>query len=565
MILLNPKKTNLDHLDHFSAELLKKTIAFFENKGLKKIKEDDHERNWYEDFLEFVKEEKLFAMFLTPSEFGNQHYRWDTNRNSQLNEILGFYGLNYWYVWQVINLALGPIWMSNNESVKRKSAELLERGEIFAFGLSEKEHGADIYSTEMKLYPDNNGGFKAHGEKYYIGNGNEAALVSTFGKFADSGDYVFFVVNSGHKNYECVQNLVNSQNYVAELKLNDYPIKEEDILIKGKEAWDACLNTVNIGKFNLGWASIGICTHAFYEALNHASHRNLFNSYVTEFTHIKQFFVDAYTRLAAMKLFSIRAIDYMRTASQSDRRYLLYNPVVKMKVTSQGEEVINLLWEIIAAKGFEKDTYFELAVRDIRALPKLEGTVHVNMALIIKFMKNYFFRSKKYEEISIQNTQKNDDFLFIQGSAKGLGKIRFHDYKKVYNQFNSPNLKIFRKQIRLLKLLLIFAKPNKKQIKDFDFLYVLGELFTLVVYGQLILENVKIKNFDMELTEQIFNFMIRDFSKYALQLYSKTSSTIIQKHICKKMIFKPKRNDQIFNSIYIKHVLTLVDDYDMNK
>ncbi|MEZ4527606.1 MAG: hypothetical protein R2941_16930 [Desulfobacterales bacterium] len=46
---------------------------------------------------------------------------------------------------------------------------------------------------------------------------------------------------------------------------------------------------------------------------------------------------DAYTRLAAMKLFSARAIDYMRSASAQDRRYLLYNPLVKMKVTTQGE------------------------------------------------------------------------------------------------------------------------------------------------------------------------------------------------------------------------------------
>jgi acyl-CoA dehydrogenase len=264
-----------------------------------------------------------------------------------------------------------------------------------------------------------------------------------------------------------------------------------------------------------------------------------------------------------MKLFSMRAIDYMRSASLDDRRYLLYNPVVKMKVTSQGEEVINLLWEIIAAKGFEKDMYFELAVRDIRALPKLEGTVHVNMALIIKFMKNYFFSPKKYDEIEIQNHQNHDEFLFKQGPAKGLGKIRFHDYKRIYNQFNSPNLKIFKKQIRLLKLLLVAGKPNKQQIKDFDFLYVLGELFTLVVYGQLILENIKIQKVDEDLTEQIFNFMIRDFSKYALQLYSKTSSTAIQKKICKKMIFKPKRDDKIFNSIYSNHVLSMVDKYEM--
>ena len=156
------------------------------------------------------------------------------------------------------------------------------------------------------------------------------------------------------------------------------------------------LNTINICKFNLGWASIGICEHAFYEAINHAAHRKLFGSQVTDFTHIKQLFMDAYCRLVAMKLFALRATDYMRSASENDKRYLLYNPMVKMKVSTQGEEVINLLWDVIAAKGFEKDMYFENAATDIRALPKLEGTVHVNMALIIKFMPNYFFNPAQY-------------------------------------------------------------------------------------------------------------------------------------------------------------------------
>ena len=99
-----------------------------------------------------------------------------------------------------------------------------------------------------------------------------------------------------------------------------------------------------------------------------------------------------------MKLFAGRAIDYMRTASAEDRRYLLYNPMVKMKVTTQGEEVINLLWDVIAARGFEKETYFEQAARMIRALPKLEGTVHVNMALIVKFMANYLFNPGEFPE-----------------------------------------------------------------------------------------------------------------------------------------------------------------------
>jgi membrane complex biogenesis BtpA family protein len=46
----------------------------------------------------------------------------------------------------------------------------------------------------------------------------------------------------------------------------------------------------------------------------------------------------------------------MRTASPQDRRYLLYNPMVKMKVTTQGEEVINLLWDAIASLAVARAT-----------------------------------------------------------------------------------------------------------------------------------------------------------------------------------------------------------------
>jgi acyl-CoA dehydrogenase len=78
------------------------------------------------------------------------------------------------------------------------------------------------------------------------------------------------------KSNELKPNIVTSQNYVAEFELHDYPIKEEDIISKGRDAWDTSLATIAFCKFNLGWGSVGICTHAFYEALNHASHRRLF-------------------------------------------------------------------------------------------------------------------------------------------------------------------------------------------------------------------------------------------------------------------------------------------------
>jgi len=566
MLLLNPKKYDIVHSDPKFQDIIRKTIGFFEAKGLKHIKDDDHQKIWYSDFLEFVKKEKIFATLLTPSNYGDHNdARWDTWRISHYSEILAFYGLAYWYTWQVSILGLGPIWMTQNESLKKRAAKFLKEGEVFAFGLSEKDHGADIYSTEMSLTPQKDGTYRANGSKYYIGNGNIAKMVSTFGKMADSDTYVFFVADYRHDKYDCVQNIIASQNFVAEYALKDYPIREEDILSKGQDAWDAVLNTVNIGKYNLGWASIGICTHSFYEAINHAAGRKLYNMYVTDFPHVKQMFTDAYARLIAMKLCTLRAADYMRVASADDRRYLLYNPVVKMKVTTQGEEVINLLWDVIAAKGFERDTYFEMAVRDIRALPKLEGTVHVNIALIVKFIANYFFKPLKYPEIAKKYEAKNDDFLFNQGPTRGLRKIRFHSYKIAYNSITVPNLRIFKRQIRLFKLLLLLAKPGKAQQRDIDFLLNLGELFTLVVYGQLVLENARIYNIDNDVVDQIFDFLVRDFSNLALQMYSKTSSTRRQMIFCSMMIKKPATNKDRFDRIWQNHIYSLKDQYNMNE
>jgi len=564
-MLLNPKKNQYEHLDARSREIMLKTIAFFEKKGKENLKRDYNERVWYSDFLDFVKENKIFATLLTPSQYSDDpDTRWDTARICDFNEILGFYGLAYWYTWQVTILGLGPIWMGNNEGVKKKTAKLLEEGGIFAFGLSEKAHGADLYSSEMALTPLSEGRFVADGGKYYIGNANEAALVSTFGKNSETDEYVFFVVDPRHENYDLVKNVVDWQSYVAEYALNSYPITEAEILSTGRDAWDSSLNTINVGKFNLGWASIGICTHAFYEAITHAAHRNLYGKYVTDFPHIQQLFTDAYTRLTAMKLFASRAVDYMRSASEEDRRYLLFNPMVKMKVTTQGEEVINLLWDVIAARGFEKDMYFENAAKDIRALPKLEGTVHVNMALIIKFMANYFFNPDEFPEIPRRNDPADDNFLFSQGATKGLGKIRFHDFTKAYDSVDLPNIHVFKEQIETLKEFLMTATPSKEQAANIDFLLSLGELFTLVAYGQLIIEKSIMENIEVDLMDQIFDFMVRDFSKYALQIYSKTSSTEKQMALCLKMIKKPVVNEARFQRIWRNHVDTLKDSYEMN-
>ncbi|OKH67159.1 acyl-CoA dehydrogenase [Mycobacterium sp. SWH-M1] len=571
--LLNPHTFDSDRLDPESRRQLQALIAWFEERGKTRLLRDDLDAAWVSDFLDFVKRERLFATFLTPSEFagGDPDKRWDTSRNAVLSEILGFYGLSYWYAEQVTILGLGPIWQSDNVKAREKAAAQLEAGEVMAFALSEREHGADIYNTDLVLTPasDDDEGvlFRASGEKYYIGNGNVAGMVSVFGRRADvdgSDGYVWFVADSSHENYELIGNVVHGQMFVSTFALHDYPVYDEDILVTGPDAFSAALNTVNVGKFNLCSGSIGMCEHAFYEAINHANNRILYGNPVTIFPHVRASFVDAYARILAMKLFSDRAIDYFRSAGPEDRRYLLFNPVTKSKVTSEGEKVVTLLWDILAAKGFEKNTYFSQVVRLIGALPRLEGTVHVNVAQILKFMPNYMFNPASYPQIGTRDDPADDVFFWSQGPARGASKVQFADWAPVYERhLGIANVGRFYEQVGAFEEFLTTAAPDAAQQSDLDFVLVVGHLFSLVVYGQLILEQAEITHLDADLTDQIFDVMVRDFSAYAVALHGKPSSTEAQQAWALSAIRKPVADPERFDKVW--HEVAAYDGaYQMN-
>jgi acyl-CoA dehydrogenase len=570
-MLLNPNHLQRKYPDGRSAEIMQATVDFFENRGKAKLKHDDHERLWYSDFLDFIAKERIFASLLTPAEYGaSDDCRWDTYRISEFAEIIGFYGLNYWYPFQVTALGLGPIWMSDNEDAKRKAAAQLEQGEVFAFGLSEQTHGADVYQTDMILTPSEHG-WTASGEKYYIGNANVARMVSTFGKIegpSEDGEYVFFAADSQDDRYDLKKNVVNSQNYVANYALREYPVTEADMLHRGIGAFHAALNTVNVCKYNLGWGAIGMCTHAMYEAVTHAANRHLYGTVVTDFSHVRRLLTDAYVRLVAMRLVASRASDYMRSASGKDRRYLLYSPLVKAKVTGEGERVITALWDVIAAKGVEKDTFFETVAREIGLLPRLEGTVHINIGLLAKFMPNFLFApDAALPLIPRRDDDADDSFLFNQGPTGGLGKVRFHDWRASFDSYaHLPNVALLREQIDVLAEMLAAATPDAAQQKDIDFAFGVGQIFALVPYAQLVLEEASISGLtgsSEALIDEIFSLLVRDFNSYAVELHDKSATTDEQAGFAMRMVRRPVNDAGRYDQVWNEYVLPLNGAYEM--
>jgi alkylation response protein AidB-like acyl-CoA dehydrogenase len=558
--LLNPATYDGSGFDSETRRVLRATIDWFEAKGKARLLAESHTDEWYSDFVEFLARERVFATLLTPAQEADEAAgkRWDTARNAEFNEILGFYGLPYWYAWQVTILGLGPIWQSDNDAARARAARLLNEGALFAFGLSEREHGADIYATDMILTPDGDGGFHASGGKYYIGNGNVARMVSVFGRRSDvegPEGYVFFAADSAHPAYKLIKNVVHGQLYVSAFDLDEYPVRMADVLHVGPQAFEAALNTINVGKFNLGFCAIGMAEHSFYETVTQAENRILFGKRVTEFGQVRRILCECYARLLGTKLYGSRAVDYVRSGSREDRRYLLFTPINKMQVTMESERIVRLLAEVISAKGFERDSYFELAKTGIDGLPKLEGTVHVNRALTLKFLPQYLFGSAELTAPPVRKDQADDAFLFDQGPTRGLAKIEFPDWRPMFDAFSAvPNVAVFRQHAEGLVALLQEAPLTQDQMSgDLDFQQSFSQLFTLIPYAQLILEQAQIDEAPHDIVDLVFETLVRDFTATAIELHGKDSSTEAQQAWALANVRKPvidsERGDRVYGEV----------------
>jgi acyl-CoA dehydrogenase len=148
-----------------------------------------------------------------------------------------------------------------------------------------------------------------------------------------------------------------------------------------------------------------------------------------------------------------------------------------------------------------------------------------------------------------------------------LGQVQFHDYKPVFDANKQlSNVAIFIQQIELFKELLEKAGPDKAQDADPLFSLPLGEVFSIVVYGQLILEQAKFDHLDPEIVNQIFDFMVRDFARFALQIYGLHNTRDDQRDHCRQiMLIKAQGDDAQYNRVWTGYVYPLNGEYAMNE
>jgi acyl-CoA dehydrogenase len=238
-------------------------VEFFRAKGLTALKHEDQREEWYRDWIDFQAGHGLYASLLSPKQYSTRGHQLDLCRLTRFLEVFAYFAPAHAYSLHVSFLGLFPIWQSANEELKREAVVRLEAGGLFAFAVSEREHGSDLLATEFTLQPDESGGFHARGSKYYIGNANAAGLVTVLAKKAGPvgaaparrTPLVFLALRPDEAPFASVQKIRTlgiRTAFVGEFLVADQTIPVRDVISEGRDAWEAAFGAVTSGSSSSG-------------------------------------------------------------------------------------------------------------------------------------------------------------------------------------------------------------------------------------------------------------------------------------------------------------------------
>lgn len=506
----------------------RRLVAFFEAKGLEALVAEDQSEAWYADWIAYQAEHGLYAGLLCAKAYSSRGAEFDLFKLTRFMEVFAYLSPAHGYSLQVSFLGIFPFWMSANEALKKEAAAALEKGGLFAFGVSEKAHGSDLYGNETVVRRTKPGRYRADGAKFYIGNSNAAAMIAVLAakesseKSRKRKPFVFFALRpgaSGMSPAKKIRTMGIKTAFVGGFEIEDHELSEADVLSEGRGAWEAVFGTVALGKFFLGFGAIGICERAFHEALAHARGRVLYGKPAADMPHLRSAFVHAYAKLAAMKLYAYRALDYLRCAHAKDRRYQLWNCVQKAKVGTEGIEVVRLLSECIGAKAFESEGRFESALRDIQLIPGLEGSTHINFGVAAQFLKNYLLTPVDLPEpgsLTGGTLAPGENPYLMAAETGSFHAVRFADPLKACRRLGPlPNVGLFARQVKALASLGSGLPETLKE--DAEAMIAFGKCLACAAYGQLIAENAALLKVPEALVSVIFHQLVEDLSLQALK------------------------------------------------
>jgi len=274
----------------------------------------------------------------------------------------------------------------------RQREELLPKfasGELIgAFALSEPCCGSDAAAIETRAVRVG-GEWRISGVKMWITSGMYADYYLVFARTGPKEARHKAITAFLAKRGSCVEATPIEVMGVrgtgtAEVKFNECPASDDDIVGKVNEGWAVAMIGLNMGRLNVGALGLGIAEEAFRQAFDYAHKREAFGKPIAEFQIIQHYLAEMY-----IKIESLRTLVYTAAKMRDggDPQFPLYAQAAKVLGSRTAVESTRFAVQILGGFGYSKDAHVEMLYRDAKATEIYEGTNEILLNTIYKFLK----------------------------------------------------------------------------------------------------------------------------------------------------------------------------------
>ncbi len=395
-----------------------------------------------------------------------------------------------------------PIFIGGSEEQKKRAAEILKTGDQIALGLTEKDHGSDLLSTELCAEPVS-GGFLLSGEKWLINNIVRGKAICLFAKTETSDDSLFslfFVDKEYHftqpGTYEDLPKIMTlgiRGIHVAALRFNACPIPENAVIGTLGDGLEHTIKSLQMTRCLMPAYSMGAGDTALRIALGFSLTRHLHNQPIFSIPHTRTSLLNAFIDLLigdCVSTISVRAIN------MNPEQLIIWHCISKYIVPELVDQLIRDTAAILGARYYLREEYeygvFQKILRDHLVISVFDGSTPVVLSWMLPQLVNLSrtvtntsrdwdsIESKLQQLCSLHVDETFLDVSRLTLSAKENDLMMdglFLAQQKIGNLANKhPDNDIYRILSKQLKLAVIKAEDNFKQlaatpstqIKDFS-------------------------------------------------------------------------------------------------
>ncbi|GAA5002014.1 acyl-CoA dehydrogenase [Kitasatospora paranensis] len=288
----------------------------------------------------------------------------------------------------ITSLAFLPAWIAGTDEQKQYLVDAMKQGSRYAWGLSERNHGSDVLSNEMRAERVD-GGYLLTGEKWLIGNARVADGLTVFARTKEAGGpagYSILLLEKRRTPAGAVEELPDERLHglraldMSGIRVDGVFVPESARLGAEGAGLEIALQTSQVARTLIGSIALSAVDTALRVTLDFTEHRVIFGRAVSDIPYSRRQLAECFADLMVADAVSLGAV---RSLQLVPEQASVWSSVAKYLVPTMLERTMSQLNIVLGARfylrGLPHHGIHQKMLRDLLVANFADGNTVVNL------------------------------------------------------------------------------------------------------------------------------------------------------------------------------------------